>query len=99
VGEEEQDIFRRWWRAPEYWLLVAAALLAMLGVAWWIIVPLTVAGLSVSSLPKCIELWPQADRVGAQAEWWKTVALSTFNSLATAIAAFLLGNLVRWLWW
>jgi hypothetical protein len=37
--------------------------------------------------------------VGAQTEWWKTVALSTFNSLAAAVAAFLLGNVLRWLWW
>jgi len=38
----------------------------------------------------------RAEKVGAQAEWWKTVALSTFNSLARA--AFLLGNVLRWLW-
>ena len=53
----------------------------VLGVAWWIVVPLTLAGLSVSSSPKDMELWPRAETVGAQAEWWKTVALSTFNSL------------------
>ena len=57
VSEEEQDTLRRWWRAPEYWLLVAAMFVSMLGVAWWIVVPLTVAGLSVSSLPKYIGLW------------------------------------------
>ena len=50
-------------------------------------------------LPKYIELWPRAERVGAQGEWWTTVALSTFNSLAAAVAAFVLGNLVRWVWW
>jgi hypothetical protein len=33
-----------------------------------------------------------AEKVGAQAEWWKTVALSTFNSCAAAFAAFLLGK-------
>ena len=99
VNEEEQETLRRWWRAPEYWLLVAAMLVSMLGVAWWIVVPLTLAGLSVSSLPKYIGLWPRAERAGAQAEWWKTVGLSTFNSFAAAVAAFLFGNVLRWLWW
>jgi hypothetical protein len=99
VSEEEQETLRRWWRAPEYWLLVAAMFVSMVGVAWWIVVPLTMAGLSVSSLPKYIGLWPRAERVGAQAEWWKTVGLSTFNSFAAAVAAFLLGNVLRWLWW
>jgi hypothetical protein len=97
--DEEEERLRRWWRLPEYWLLVAAALVSMLGVAWWIVVPLTLAGLSVSSLPKYMELWPRAEKVGAQSEWWKTVALSTFNSLGAAVAAFVLGNVVRWLWW
>jgi hypothetical protein len=64
-----------------------------------IVIPLTLAGLSISSLPKYVELWPRAERVGAQAEWWKIVGLSFFNSLAAAVAAFVLGNLVRWLWW
>jgi len=67
VSEEEQDTLRRWWRAPEYWLLVAAMFVSMLGVAWWIVVPLTVAGLSVSSLPKYIGLWPRAESAGAHA--------------------------------
>jgi hypothetical protein len=26
-------------------------------------------------------------------------ALSAFNSLAEAVTAFLVGNLLRWLWW
>ena len=68
-------------------------------VAWWIIVPLTLAGLSVSSLPKYIELWQRAERASAQGEWWNTVALSTFDSLAAAVAAFVLGKLLGWLWW
>ena len=71
----------------------------MAGVTGWIVIPLAVAGLSISSLPKYIELWPRAAGVGAQSEWWKTVALSTFNSLAAAVAAFVLGKVVRWLWW
>jgi hypothetical protein len=65
---------------------------------WIVVVPLAVAGLSISSLPKYIALWPRADQVGAEAEWWKTVLLSLLNNLAAACAAFLLGNLSRWLW-
>lgn len=98
-GRARKSRTRCWWRAPEYWLLVAAALVSMLGVARWIVVPLALAGLSVSSLPKYIRLWPRVERVGAQAEWWKAVGLSTFNSLAAAVAAFVLGNVLRWLWW
>jgi hypothetical protein len=80
VNEQEDDQLKRFWRVPEYWLLVVAALASMFGVAWWVVVPLTLAGLSVSSLLKYIELWPRAERVGAQAEWWKTVALSTLTA-------------------
>jgi len=46
VNEEEQDTLRRWWRAPEYWLLVQRCLYPCSG-WWWIVVPLTLAGLSV----------------------------------------------------
>ena len=91
--------FRRALRAPEYWLLFAGALSAMWGVPWWVVVPLTMAGLSISSLPKYIELWPRARAGGAEREWWKTVALSIFNTLAAACAAFVLGVVMRWLWW
>jgi hypothetical protein len=87
------------WRAAEFWLLLAAAFVSMLSVTVWIVIPLTLAGLSISSLPKYIELWPRAERVGAQGEWWKKVALSALNSLADAVAAFVLGNLARWVWW
>jgi hypothetical protein len=97
--DEEEDKRQSFWRAPEFWLLLAAAGVSTLGVTGWIVIPLTLAGLSISSLPKYVELWPRAERVGAQAEWWKIVGLSFFNSLAAAVAAFVLGNLVRWLWW
>jgi ABC-type sulfate transport system permease component len=89
---------RRFWREPEFWLLVVAALASTLGLAVWIVVPLTAAGLSISSLPKYIELWPRARAVGAETEWWKTVLLSMLNSLAAACAAFLFGTFSRWLW-
>ena len=55
------------WRAPrvsEFWLLIVAAVTSMAGVKWWIVVPLTVTGLSVASLPKYIALWPRARNVG-----------------------------------
>jgi hypothetical protein len=85
-------------RAPEFWLLLVAALSATLGLPWWIVVPLATAGLSISSLPKYVELWPRARAVGAEWEWWKTVALSMFNNIATSCGAFVVGILSRWLW-
>jgi hypothetical protein len=93
------DKGRRFWRAPEFWLLLVAAFTSMWGVAWWVVVLLTVTGLSISSLPKYIELWPRARNAGAEAEWWKTVALSAFNNVAAACAALMLGKVIRWLWW
>jgi len=73
---------RRALRAPEFWLLVTASLAAAGGVRWWIAVPLTLAGLSLSSLPKYIELWPRARDIGAHGTWRTTVCLSMFNNLA-----------------
>ena len=70
----------------------------MSGVRWWVVVPLTVAGLTISSLPKYIELWPRARDVGAAWAWWTTVGLSTLNSLAAAIGCVLVGHLTRWIW-
>ena len=90
---------QRAWRAPEFWLLLVACIASTVGVTGWVVIPLTLAGLSISSLPKYIELWPRAEKVGAQGEWWKTVILSTFNSFAAATAAFAVGRLARWLFW
>ena len=86
-------------RASEFWLLIVASVTSMAGVKWWVVVPLTVAGLSVASLPKYIALWPRARNVGADRAWLITVGLSMFNNLAAACTAFLLGILTRWLWW
>jgi hypothetical protein len=83
---------------PEYWLLVVTALAGAFGMRWWIAVPLAAAGLSISSLPKYVELWPRMRAAGAEWEGWKTVALSLFNSIAASSAGFLLGSLSRWLW-
>jgi hypothetical protein len=85
-------------RSPEFWLLMAASLTAAGGVSGWIVVPLTLAGLSISSVPKYLALWPRARRAGAGREWWLTVGLSMFNNLATSCAAFLLGIAIRWSW-
>ena len=90
--------FVRALRAAEFWLLVVAVVCAMLGVAWWVTIPLVVAGLSIASLPKYIALWPRARDAGAQGAWWRTVGLSMFNSLGAACGAHVLGLATRWLW-
>jgi hypothetical protein len=98
-GDDEKALtFRRALRSPEYWLLLVAALAGCLGVAWWIAVPLATAGLSISSLPKYVELWPRVQRAGAEWEGWKTVALSMFNNIVASCGGFLLGVLSHWLW-
>jgi hypothetical protein len=95
---DERLTFRRALRAPEFWLLVTAALAAAGGLPWSVVVPLTLAGLSIASLPKYAALWPRARRAGAEREWLVTVCLSMLNNLATACAAFLLGIAIRWFW-
>lgn len=97
--KELGDKPRSFWREPEYWLLLASCVASTLGVAWWVVLPLTLAGLSISSLPKYVELWPRAKAVGAEGEWRRTVILSMFNNLAAACGAFVLGKLIHWLWW
>ena len=71
---------------------------ATAGVAWWVTVPLVVVGLSIVSMPKYVALWPRAQEVGAELEWWRKVVLSMFNNLACACAVQMLGVFVRWLW-
>ena len=100
TGDENDKpvTLRRALRMPEFWLLLVASAAACFGVRWWVVVPLAVAGLSISSLPKYIELWPRVRAVGAEWEGWKTIALSMFNKLATSVAAFAVGRLSGWLW-
>ena len=86
-------------RASEFWLLLVSAVAAVLGLPWWVVVPLTVAGLSISSLPKYIELWPRAVEANVQGEWWRTVGLSLLNTLGASVAAFMMGLAIRWVWW
>lgn len=98
MNDDAPMTFRRALRASEFWLLVVAATAAMSGVPWWVTVPLVVAALSVSSLPKYTDLWSRAREVGAEWEWWKTVGLSAFNSISAACGAHVLGIATRWLW-
>jgi hypothetical protein len=90
--------FRRALRAPEFWLLATASLAAAGGVQAWVAVPLTLAGLSIASLPKYAALWPRARRARAERQWLMTVSLSMLNNLATSCAAFLLGIAIRWVY-
>jgi hypothetical protein len=55
-------------------------------------------GLSIVSMPKYVALWPKAQEVGAEHEWWKTIALSMFNNLACACGVQVIGVFARWLW-
>jgi hypothetical protein len=96
--EHEPLTLRRALRAPEFWLLLVASVAATAGVAWWVTVPLVVAGLSIVSMPKYIALWPRVREVGAELEWWKTIALSMFNNLACACGVQMIGVFARWLW-
>lgn len=99
MDDDDKPIgFWRALRQSEFWLLCAGAVAAMFGVPWWVTVPLMVAGLSISSLPKYIELWPRARNVGAEWQWMVTVALSELNALAAACGTHLAGNVTRWLW-
>jgi hypothetical protein len=97
-GTEGTPSIWRALRSPEFWLLMVASLTAAGGVSGWIVVPLTVAGLSISSVPKFVALWPRARRAGAGREWWLMVGLSMFNNFATSCAAFLLGIAIHWRW-
>jgi hypothetical protein len=86
-------------RSAEFWLLLVGCIAAMARLSVWVVVPLLVAGLSISSLPKYIALWPRARAVGAERVWWQTVALSVFNNVGASCAAFVFGVAARWLWW
>jgi hypothetical protein len=96
--QHEPLTLRRALRAPEFWLLLVASVAATAGVAWWVTVPLVVAGLSIVSMPKYIALRTRARMVGAEHEWWKTIALSMFNNLACACGVQMIGVFARWLW-
>ena len=60
--------------------------------------PLTAAGLLLSSFPNDIEQLPRARDVGAEWAVWQCLALSAFNNVACGVAAFVFGAGIRWLW-
>jgi hypothetical protein len=98
LGDDDRPLtFWRALRTAEFWLLLTGCMVAAAGISAWVVVPLLVAGLSISSLPQHIGFWPRAQRVGVEGAWWRTVALSTLNNLAASCAAFLLGIGWRWL--
>ena len=84
--------------SKEFLLILAATVCAMFGVVWWVAVPLTVAGLSLSSFPKYVEQLPRAREAGAEWAVWQCLALSGFNNVVCGVAAFVLGVGIRWLW-
>lgn len=96
--DEAPSTFWRSIRSPEFWLLFVCGGAALMGAPWWLTVPGAVAGLSISSLPKLIEMWPRARAVGAELEWAKVVALSILNSVGAAVAAHVAGILSKLLW-
>ena len=83
----------------EFWLILVSTVAATLGVSAWVVVPLAVTGLSISSLPKYLALRRKARAVGAEGLWWETVALSMLNNMATASGAHLVGVITHWIWW
>ena len=96
---EQPPTVRRARREPEFWLLLVTVLACVASLRWWIALPLAVAGLSISSLPKYVALWPRARDVGAEAEWWKTIGLSTLNCLGASTGAHVTGRVIGWVWW
>lgn len=98
ADEERPLTFWRAFRRAEFWLLLATAACGAYGVSGWIVVPLTTAGLSISSLPKYVRMWPRAQRVGAQAVWWRVVGLSTGLGVLTAYASMLVGYWLMRFW-
>ena len=85
-------------RSPEFWLLFVAAMAAGFGLSGWVTIPVTIAGLLISSLPKYLPLYPRAKTAGAVAEFWATVLASILNAQIVGIAVFLLGRATWWLW-
>ena len=98
MDDDKPPTLRRAIVAPEFWLLVVTVIAAATGLSPWIAIPLAVAGLSISSIPKYIALWPRARAAGADHMWWSTLAMSMFNNLAASCAAFAFGIAARWLW-
>lgn len=100
AGDDDNRLtFRRTLVAPEFWLLLGSAIGGVTNVPAWVVVPLTLAGLSAVTLPTYFALWPRAREGGCARAWWSTVAQSTFNSTAAVVGAYIVGAVSRWLWW
>ena len=82
----------------EFLLLLGAMTGGAFGVAWYTVLPLTVAGLSLCAWSKYVDLLPRVWRASAELTFIITLALSGFNALAAATAAFAFGHVVRWMW-
>ena len=89
--------FGRALRDKIFWLLALTAAAGLTQLPWWWVLPLTLAAISIATLPKYIALWTRAQAVGAERAWWRTVALSIVNSAVTVLLAYLVGAAVRWL--
>ena len=61
-------------RKPQFILLLLTAIGAAEGVRLRVALPLCLAGLSISRLPKYIGLWPRATEMGA--EWQVILAVT-----------------------
>ena len=79
-------------------MLFAAAIAAGFGLSGRISILTTIAGLLISSLPKCLPLYPRAKAVGAVAAFWTTVLASVLNPTTVGFATCLLGLATWWLW-
>jgi hypothetical protein len=51
-GDDRPLTVRRALRSPEFYLLLVGCVAAVAGIGVWIVVPMLVAGLSISPLPK-----------------------------------------------
>ena len=96
--DDPQSGFGSAFRSPEFWLLFVAAMAAGFGMSGWICVPVTIARLLISSLPKYLPLYPRAKAAGAEAAFWATVLASVLIATTVGIAAFLLGKATGRLW-
>ena len=85
-------------RSSEYWLLLVSVVVAGFGVSGWVVIPATLAGLLISSLPKYAPLYHRARQVGADTAFWATVASSIIIGVLASAGAFVSGRLAWWMW-
>lgn len=78
-------------RLAELLLIVGAAVSGLVGLTWYVAVPIGIAGLSISALPKYFMEMPRAKQVGAEGAVWVFVGLSALNSVLAIGLGYLLG--------